>query len=135
MDYVDQALHSSYGITNKSVDLVNAWTPANTNTTVPRVANTAAGTVNNDFFSSRFLQNGAYWKIANVELGYNFPEKWFENAFIHGIRVYVSGQNLATITAYKGYNIDFAGGVFTPGFNYCSYPAPVSAMFGVNLSF
>ncbi len=135
VDYVDQALHSSYGITNKSVDLVNAWTPTNTNTNVPRVANTAAGTVNNDFFSSRFLQNGAYWKIANVELGYNFPEKWFENAFIHGVRLYLSGQNLATITAYKGYNIDFAGGVFTPGFNYCSYPAPMSFMLGVNLSF
>ena len=135
VDYVDQALHSSYGITNKSADLVNAWTPTNTNTNVPRIANTAEGTVNNDFFSSRFLQNGAYWKIANVELGYNFPEKLFENAFISGARLYLSGQNLATITAYKGYNIDFAGGVFTPGFNYCSYPAPVSFMLGVNLSF
>ena len=135
VDYVDQALHSSYGITNKSADLVNAWTPTNTNTNVPRIANTAEGTVNNDFFSSRFLQNGAYWKIANVELGYNFPEKLFENAFISGARLYLSGQNLATLTAYKGYNIDFAGGVFTPGFNYCSYPAPVSFMLGVNLSF
>ena len=135
VDYVDQALHSSYGINNKSVDLVNAWTPENPNTTVPRVANSADGTVNNDFFSSRFLQNGAYWKIANVELGYNFPAKWFEDAFLSSARVYLSGQNLYTLTAYRGYNIDFAGGVFTPGFNYCSYPAPVTFMLGVNLSF
>ena len=135
VDYVDQALHSSYGINNKSVDLVNAWTPENTNTNVPRVANSADGTVNNDFFSSRFLQNGAYWKIANVELGYNFPAKWFENAFLSSARVYLSGQNLYTLTAYRGYNIDFAGGVFTPGFNYCSYPAPMTFMLGVNLSF
>ena len=95
----------------------------------------ADGTVNNDFFSSRFLQNGAYWKIANVELGYNFPAKWFEDAFLSSARVYLSGQNLYTLTAYRGYNIDFAGGVFTPGFNYCSYPAPVTFMLGVNLSF
>ena len=135
VDYVDQALHSSYGINNKSVDLVNAWTPENPNTTVPRVANSADGTVNNDFFSSRFLQNGAYWKIANVELGYNFPSKWFEDAFLSSARVYLSGQNLYTLTAYRGYNIDFAGGVFTPGFNYCSYPAPMTFMLGVNLSF
>jgi len=135
VDYVDQALHSSYGITNKSRDLINAWTPANPSTNVPRVANTIPGTTSNDMFSSRFLQNGTYWKIANVELGYNFPEKWFENKFISAVRVYVSGQNLATITAYKGYNIDFAGGVWTPGFNYCSYPAPISVMGGVNISF
>ena len=135
VDYVDQALHSSYGITNKSVDLVNAWTPENRSTTVPRVANTADGTVNNDFFSSRFLQNGAYWKIANIELGYNVPDTVLEGKFFSAAPVYLSGQNLATLTAYKGYNIDFAGGVFTPGFNYCSYPAPVTLMLGVNLSF
>ena len=136
VDYVDMALHSSYGINNKSVDLVNAWTESNPSKTVPRVANTADGSVTNDLFSSRFLQNGAYWKIANVELGYNFPEKLFgENGFISGARVYLSGQNLATLTAYKGYNIDFAGGVFTPGYNYCSYPVPVTFMLGVNLSF
>ena len=135
VDYVDQALHSSYGINNKSVDLLNAWTADNPSTTVPRVASTADGSVTNDLFSARFLQNGTYWKIANVELGYNFPEKLFEGAFISGARVYLSGQNLATISAYRGYNIDFAGGVFTPGFNYCSYPAPVTFMLGVNLSF
>ncbi len=135
VDYVDMALRSSYGINNRSVDLVNAWTVDNPSTTIPRVANSADGTINNDLFSSRFLQNGAYWKIANIELGYNFPEKLFEDAFLSGARIYVSGQNLATLTAYKGYNIDFAGGVFTPGYNYCSYPAPVSVMLGVNLSF
>ena len=135
IDWVDRSLHSSYGINNKSVDLVNAWTPEHPSTTVPRVANVAEGTVNNDFLSSRFLQNGAYWKIANVEFGYNFPEKLFENKFFSGARLYVSGQNLATITAYKGYNVDYAPGTFTPGLNYCSYPAPTSFMLGVNLSF
>ena len=135
IDWVDRELHSSYGPRNKSVDLVNAWTPENPSTTIPRVAFQGTGTVSNDWLSSRILQNGTYWKIANVELGYNMPSKWFENQFISGVRLYLSGQNLATITAYKGYNIDFAGGVFTPGLNYCSYPAPMSFMLGVNLSF
>ena len=134
-DYVYDVLHSSYGYLNRSVDLVNAWTPEHPSTTIPRVSGSPDGSVTNDLFSSRYLQNGAYWKIANVEFGYNFPEKWFENKFISGARVYLSGQNLATITAYKGYNVDFFPGTFTPGFNYCSYPAPVSFMLGVNLSF
>ena len=134
LDYVDMALRSSYGATNKSVDLINAWTPENPSTTVPRVYWASTGSVTNDMFSSRYLQNGAYWKIANVEIGYNFPDKWFKG-IISGARLYVSGQNLATISKYRGYNIDFAGGTFTPGYNYCSYPTPMTMMVGVNLSF
>lgn len=134
MDFIDRTLRGSYGATNKSIDLVNAWTPENPSTTVPRVYWASTGSITNDMFSSRFLQNGAYWKIANVELGYNLPDKWFKDV-ISGVRVYVSGQNLATISKYRGYNIDFAGGTFTPGYNYCSYPTPMTLMLGVNLSF
>jgi TonB-linked SusC/RagA family outer membrane protein len=134
LDFVDMTLRSSYGMTNRSVDLMNAWTPSNPSTTIPRVYYKATGTITNDMFSSRYLQNGSYWKIANVEFGYNFPEGLF-NGFIRGARIYASGQNLLTISKYRGYNIDFAGGAFTPGYNYCSYPAPITAMLGVKLSF
>ena len=134
MDFIDRTLRGSYGATNKSVDLVNAWTPENPSTTVPRVYWASTGSITNDMFSSRYLQNGAYWKIANVELGYNLPDKLFKGV-ISGVRVYVSGQNLATLSKYRGYNIDFAGGTFTPGYNYCSYPTPMTMMFGLNLSF
>ena len=134
LDFVDMTLRSSYGMTNRSVDLMKAWTPQNPSTTVPRVYYKATGTITNDMFSSRYLQNGSYWKIANVEFGYNLPEGLF-NGFIRGARIYASGQNLLTISKYRGYNIDFAGGAFTPGYNYCSYPAPITAMLGVKLSF
>jgi hypothetical protein len=85
-------------------------------------------------FSDRFIQDASYLKIANVELGYNFPDRWF-GGYIRGVRAYVSGQNLATLSDYTGYNVDFAGGTFTPGYNYASYPTPRSVMFGVNMSF
>jgi len=134
LDFVDMTLRSSYGMTNRSVDLMNAWTPEHPSTTVPRVYYKATGTITNDMFSSRYLQNGTYWKIANVEFGYNLPEGLF-GGFIRGARIYLSGQNLVTISKYRGYNIDFAGGAFTPGYNYCSYPAPITAMLGVKLSF
>ena len=133
LDFVDMTLRSSYGMTNRSVDLMNAWTPNNPSTTIPRVYYKSTGTITNDMFSSRYLQNGAYWKIANVELGYNFPLG--EGGFVRSARIYVSGQNLFTLSKYRGYNIDFAGGAFTPGYNYCSYPAPVTGMLGVKLSF
>jgi len=134
VDYVAVALSSSYGALNKSTELLNAWTPDNTNTTVPRVAYKSTGSITNDLFSQRFIQNASYFKIANVELGYNFPDKWF-GSYISGVRIYASAQNLATMTKYKGYNVDFSGGTFTPGYNYCSYPTPQTMMFGVRASF
>lgn len=134
LDYVDMALRSSYGVTNKSRDLINAWTPENPNTNVPAVYYKAEGSVTNDYFSARYLQNGAYWKIANVELGYNFNDRIF-GGYLNNVRLYLSAQNLATISGYRGYNLDFAGGTFTPGYNYCSYPAPMTFMLGAKLSF
>ncbi|HKM95030.1 MAG TPA: TonB-dependent receptor [Prolixibacteraceae bacterium] len=134
VDFVDVTLHSSYGALNKGVDQLNAWTPENTNTDVPRVAYKSAGSITNDMFSQRFLQDATYLKIANIELGYNFPDKLF-SGYVKGVRIYASGQNLATLSKYKGYNVDFAGGTFTPGYNYCSYPTPRTIMFGAHFSF
>ncbi|MFZ5941096.1 MAG: SusC/RagA family TonB-linked outer membrane protein [Bacteroidota bacterium] len=134
VDFVDVTLHSSYGALNKSVDLLDAWTPTNTDTDVPRVAYKSTGSITNDMFSDRFLQNASYLKIANIELGYNFPDRLF-GGYVKGLRVYVSGQNLATLSKYVGYNVDFAGGTFTPGYNYCSYPTPRTVMIGAHFSF
>lgn len=134
VDYVDLTLHSSYGALNKSVDLLNAWTPENTNTDVPRVAYKTTGSITNDMFSQRFIQNASYLKIANIQLGYRFPDKWF-NGYVKNLRIYASAQNIARFTKYKGYNVDFAGGTFTPGYNYASYPTPQTVMFGGSFSF
>ncbi len=144
VDFVDLTLHSSLRTLNKSTDLLNAYNseadaainglPVNTNTNVPRISNIPEGSVTNDFFSERFIQDASYLKIANIEFGYNFPDSWF-GGYINSVRVYASAQNLATISKYKGYNVDFAGGTFTPGYNYASYPTPRTVMFGVHFSF
>jgi TonB-dependent starch-binding outer membrane protein SusC len=134
VDFVDVALHGSYGSLNKSVDLLNAWTPQNTNTDVPRIAYKSTGSITNDMFSQRFIQDASYLKIANLELGYNIPDKLF-SGYLKGFRIYVSAQNVATFSKYKGYNVDFSGGTFTPGYNYCSYPTPRTIMFGAHFSF
>ncbi|MCB0651062.1 MAG: TonB-dependent receptor [Saprospiraceae bacterium] len=134
VDFVDVTLRSSYFILNKSVDQLNAWTPENTNTDVPRVAYKSTGSITNDMFSERFIQDASYLKIANIEIGYNFPDGWF-GGYVTGLRLYVSGQNLAVLSKYRGYNVDFAGGTFTPGYNYASYPTPQSVMVGAHVSF
>jgi len=134
VDFVDVTLRSSYGALNKNADMLNAWREDNTDTDVPRVAYKSTGSITNDMFSQRFLQNASYLKIANIELGYNLPNSWF-GGYVNGVRIYASGQNLFTLSKYKGYNVDFAGGTFTPGYNYASYPTPRTLMFGVHFSF
>ena len=137
-DGIYNSLNSCYGWANKSVSVGDANRYSEDGLTyissVPRTYITANGEAWNDYFSDRMIQNAAYWKIANIELGYNFPDKWFKGV-VSGVRAYVSAQNLHTFTKYKGYNVDYAGGTFTPGFNWCSYPSARSFMAGILFSF
>ncbi len=140
-DDIYNSLNSCYGWANKSVDLLKANQFSQDGTTylssIPRtyVDRPAGASENwNDLFSSRKIQDAAYWKIANIELGYNFPDKWF-GGVVNGVRMYVSAQNLYTFTGYHGYNVDYAGGTFTPGFNFCSFPTPRTFMCGLHFTF
>ena len=138
-DDIYNSLNSCYGWGNKSVDMLEANRFSEDGSTylsdVPRTYVTNNATLGwNDLFSSRKIQNAAYWKIANVELGYNFPNKWF-GGLVSGVRAYISAQNLYTFTKYHGYNVDYAGGTFTPGYNFCSFPSARSVMFGLHFTF
>ena len=137
-DGIYNSLNSCYGWANKDVAIGDANRYSEDGLTyissVPRTYIVANGEAWNDYFSDRKIQNAAYWKIANIELGYNFPDKWFKGV-VSGVRAYVSAQNLHTFTKYKGYNVDYACGTFTPGYNWCSYPSARSFMAGILFSF
>ena len=138
-DDIYNSLNSCYGWGNKAVAILDANRFSEDGSTyisdVPRTYITNnASLAWNDLFSQRKIQNAAYWKIANVELGYNFPDKWF-GKYVSDVRLYVSAQNLHTFTGYHGYNVDYAGGTFTPGYNFCSYPTARTFMCGVHFTF
>ena len=139
-DHIYNDLNNPYGYGNKDVSLLgaNRWSEDGLTylSDVPRtyINHPGASLGWNSLFSERHIQNASYWKIANVELGYNIPSKIF-HGYITGARIYVSAQNLYTFTGYDGYNVDYAAGTFTPGYNYCSYPSARTFMCGVNFSF
>ena len=138
-DDIYNSLNSCYAYGNKDVAMLDAnrWSEDGKTylSNVPRTYAANNATLPwNDLFSSRKIQNAAYWKIANVELGYNMPDKWF-GGYVNSVRVYVSAQNLYTFTGYHGYNVDYAGGTFTPGYNFCSFPTPRTFMCGLHFSF
>jgi TonB-linked SusC/RagA family outer membrane protein len=125
-------LHHSAGALNYSVDMLNRWTPTNTNTDIPRLND---ADVNNFKDSNRpgWLQDGSYVRINTLSLGYTLPANLIKG-LLHS-RIYITAQNLYTFQKYKGYNPDFTSGVLNPGFDFGSYPKPRVLMAGVQLSF
>lgn len=110
------------------------WTPENKNASHPRLTwddpnrNTRAE-------SDRYLENGSYLRLRSVQLGYTFPQTWFKGAIQHA-RVYISAENLFTITSYSGYSPDVnADNANYRGFDNFIYPTNRTFMLGLNVTF
>lgn len=90
---------------------------------------------NKEQFSDYYLENGSYMKIDNITLGYNF--KFRESSLVDRLRIYITGQNLATITGYSGQDPEVnTTSVWSAGIDYCDfYPTVATVLFGLNISF
>lgn len=88
---------------NKLTDVLDAWTPQNTVTDVPRATGTDAG--GNRAPSSYFVEDGSYLRLRTLEIGYTFGANTIAS-WLSTLRVFVTGQNLITITDYSGYDPD-----------------------------
>jgi TonB-dependent starch-binding outer membrane protein SusC len=123
---------------NASTAVLNAWTPANPNTTVPRIIN---GDPNeNARVSDRWIEDGSYLRLKNVMLGYTLPEntlRTLTKGAVNRFRIYVSSQNLLTFTQYKGWDpeIGTKNGPLTNGIDYGQYPSARSFQVGVQVGF
>ncbi|MDR0725924.1 MAG: TonB-dependent receptor [Prevotellaceae bacterium] len=82
-------------------DILNAWTPENKNTDVPRINTTDD---HDQTSSSRWIVSSNYLSLNNLTLGYTLPSKVTRKLQIDKFRIYVSGDNLALFTARKGYD-------------------------------
>jgi len=104
-----------------STRMLNSWTTTNTTTNIPRVVMSDPN--GNSRASSRWLEDGSYFKITNVELGVTLPASISEKLKISSLRLYVKGQNLYTFTKYTGYDPDFANdGLWDRAVDHGSYP-------------
>jgi hypothetical protein len=88
------------------------------------------GLVANNFASTRFVENGAYLRLKNLQIGYTIPIKGKQQ----NLRIWVGGQNLFVITKYKGMDPEFEGGVFEPGIDPIDYPQIRTFMVGISLT-
>lgn len=125
---------------NSTTDVLNAWTPENTNTDVPRAV--SGDPSQNARTSDRFLEDGSYLRVKNLSIGYTVPETvigGLTKDMLKRVRIYVSSQNLLTFTRYTGYDPEIGYkatiGLLTNGIDYGQFPQSRTVMVGLNLGF
>jgi TonB-dependent starch-binding outer membrane protein SusC len=113
---------------NYPIEALQAWTPSNPTSNYPRLSDSDP---NNNFKnpSNFYLQNGAYFRIKTLQLGYTLPKSWIDAADVQRVRVFVSSNNLVTITGYKGYDPEISGGI-----DMGIYPQARTFMFGLDVT-
>lgn len=114
---------------NLDNNVLNAWTPTHTNTDIPRIS-TKDDNSNFGTNSSWYLENASYLRLKNVTIGFNFPDNVLDTLIQDSsLRIYVSAENLFTITDYTG--IDPEVGGF--GLDVARYPISRTISAGLSL--
>ena len=114
---------------NSSTRVLGRWTGPNTSTDVPRAI---AGDPNQNLrVSSYFVEDGSYLRIKNLTLGYSLPKTLLSRVATQNLRVYVTAQNLLTLTKYSGFDPELGGSGIDRGI----YPQSRVFLAGVNIGF
>lgn len=126
--------NSQGGISNGSTDLLNSWTGEGSTNTFTRNSYKAAES--NKFFSTFNIENGAFLRVRNVQLGYTLPAAISQKVGMSRTRIYITAQNLFTFTKYSGYDPEIGSrnsNALQTGVDFGRYP--VSRMFTAGFNF
>lgn len=117
---------------NQFASYENRWTPENPNSDLFRTKGFYGGG-----YSSQFVEDGSYLRLKTVSLGYNLNTNFLRKIHLKAMRVYCSGQNLATWTKYTGPDpeVNVYSSALTSGFDFSAYPRARIISFGTNITF
>lgn len=123
---------------NVSTDYLNRWRKSGDVAMYPAAGqNQTANLVPSDFY----IENGAYTRLRMLTLGYTFPRTFLSNAskgVLNNVRVYVSAENLITLTDYSGYDPEIStptgsNFIFARGIDRGQLPQPKTVLFGIQI--
>ena len=123
---------AGYARLNYRAARLNAWHGENTSNSEPIISDIDA---NNRENSTYMIESGTYFRIRNLQIGYNFKPAMLSNAHIKSFRIYVSGQNLKTFKHNSGFTPEFGGSATSFGIDNGSYPVPAIYTAGINVNF
>jgi len=124
---------ATFAILNYESNRLNAWTGPGTTNIEPILDNTRS---DNFLFSNYWLEPGDYLRIRTVQLGYTFNPRILKSSGVETLRLYISGQNIATFTKATGYSPEVPiSNPISAGADNGVYPVPAIYTFGLNLTF
>ena len=117
---------------NYSTKALSRWTGPGTSNDYPRLVD---GDPNHNFTnpSSFYLEDGSYFRIKNLQIGYTLPQSLLRQWTLQKVRIYVSGYNLITFTKYTGYDPEIGGSSY--GIDRGFYPQARSFQAGLSVGF
>jgi TonB-linked SusC/RagA family outer membrane protein len=118
------------------VERVDAWSKPGDITTEHKVLTSTDARDNQ--FSSKYVEDGSYLRLNNMNIGYNLPASITNVINVNNVRVFLSAQNLFTITKYKGYDPEVnakSGSIHTQGVDIGMIPQVSTYMIGLNVNF
>ena len=119
--------------TNRSVDVLNAWTPTNTDASIPSL--TTVDDNNETRMSTYFVEDGSYLKCKYIKLAYNFDQKWMKNIGLSSLSVYGQVENIFTITGYSGLDPEVPLSTYGARIDNGPYPRARTFSMGLNVQF
>lgn len=119
--------------TNRGKDVLSAWTPQNTGSSIPAL--TTTDTNNETRMSTYFVEDGSYLKCKYLKLAYAFDAKWMQRAHLSALSLYAQVDNLFTITGYNGIDPEVALSTYGARIDNGPYPRARTFSLGVNVTF
>lgn len=127
--------YPSFQGASKSDRIKGSWTPENPSATIP-IYESASNFSTNTQSSSYYVEDGAYLRIQNLQIGYTLPSNILSRIGMQRLRVFASTNNLLTLTKYEGLDPSVGGNADTNfGIDVGNYPITRSFNLGVNIGF
>ncbi len=124
--------YPSFAGIGKSTRVLDAWTPTNTNTDVPKFENVSNFSTNG-VLNSYYIEKGSYFRMRSLKLGYTFPTATLRKFHLDKLRFFLQGTNLFTITKYTGTDPAVSGVDTNFGVDVGNYPVNRQVLFGLSI--
>lgn len=124
--------YPSFAGIGKSSRVLNAWTPENPNSSIPRFENVSNFSTNATL-NSYYVEDASYLRVRSVKLGFNFPKPMLSKVGLNAVKLFVQATNLLTITGYDGTDPEVSGVDTNFGIDVGNYPASRQIILGLGV--
>ncbi len=130
-----RAYERNLAMTNKYRGVLARWTGEGSTNDARNPRYSFIDANQNNRVSDRYVEDGSFVKIKDVQLGYTLPSSLIKRMGVSKIRLYAQVKNAFTFTKYSGFDPEISGGIFDTGIDRGSYPQARTWSFGVDVKF